>query len=232
MRAILFGLASMFVASLPAHAEWKQYRDASLGVYNYFPVTPTKTKTTYKPIIRLALGKPAPATVVSAVDDGVTYKVEVVDYSKSVSDSANILEEALDDAVSGRGTTYTVTDFPRWDLGKNSVYGTALMVDKADNDKTHILEDIVFNKGRLYIISASVPANAPGRYSSGLARFIDTSQFHLAGYGYNYETGHDYPLGDNDPNDRDLGQNRPGPHPLHKAPPGLVTGPLKDGLPL
>src|SRR5450755_1573319 len=119
MRAIIIGFAAMFVAMLPAHAEWKQYRDASLGVYNYFPVTPTKTKTIYKPMARQAIGKPAPATIVSAVDDGITYQVEVVDYSKSIPDSANILEEALNDAVSEKGSTFTVLEFPRWDFGRN-----------------------------------------------------------------------------------------------------------------
>src|SRR5271157_5077877 len=99
MRVILLGIAALAVASATARAEWKQYRDDSLGVYNYFPVPPTKTTTTYKPAIRLALGKEAPAVVVSAVDQGVTYKVEVVDYTKRLADSANIMEEAMADAV-------------------------------------------------------------------------------------------------------------------------------------
>ena len=228
MRAIFLGIALTLVASAPALAEWKQYKDESLGIYNSFPVPPTRTNTTYKAAIRLPLAKEAPAVVLTAMDEGVTYKVEVVDFSKQAVDGSNIMHEAVSDITGGRGGKFTVTDFPRWDLGKNSVYGIAMMVDKNDKDKTHMLVDVVFNKGKLYIISASVPADSPGRNSPGLARFIDTSQFYMLGYGFNYATGHDYPLGDDDVNDRAAGGVRPG----YKPTPGLVSGPLKDGPPL
>ncbi len=224
MRLILLGMAAVISLSAPAQAEWKQYKDASLGIYSYFPSEPVKTVTKHKPSVRNALGKEAPAVVLTAMDSGVTYRVEVVDYSGQIRDSANIMQEALNDATSGRGTSFTVTDFPRWDLGTNSVYGTALIIEKADKDHTHILEDVVFNKGKLYLISASVPGDSPSRNSPGLARFIDSSQFYLNGYGEDFATGHDYPLGDDDPRNRD---NRPA-GADYKRLPGLVNGPLDD----
>jgi hypothetical protein len=227
MRLVTSVIAVAVVATAPAQAAWKQYKFPDLGIYKDFPVEPARTVTTYKPAIRLPFGKEAPAVVLTAVDDGVTYKVEVVDYTKRAADGANILEEAMADAVGGRGGTFTVTDFPRWDLGANSVYGTAMIIDKKDKDSTHMLEDLVFNKGKLYLISASVPANSPSRYSLGLGRFLDTSQFYLKGYGFDYTTGHDYPLDDDNPNDRAGG----GPASGYKPPPGLVSGPLQDGLP-
>jgi len=223
MRLAVLGIAGAAVFATAVQAEWKQYRDETLGVYNYFPVPPTKTTSTYKG----PLAKEAPETVLTAVDEGVTYKVEVIDFTKRAAEGGNLMGEALKHETGGRGVTFTVTDFPLWDKGINSVYGVSLVIDKGDKDKTHAVEQIAFNKGKLYIMSASAPGASPARYSPGLARFIDASQFYMLGYGFNYETGHDYPLGDNDPLDRDNHAAAPG----YKPPPGLVSGPLKDGAP-
>ena len=46
MRMTGLGIAMAIVAVAPAHAEWKQYQDKSLGIYAYFPNPPTKTTTT------------------------------------------------------------------------------------------------------------------------------------------------------------------------------------------
>lgn len=217
------GIAAALLASTSAQAGWKQYEFKDLGIFKDFPVQPVRTTDTYK----AALAKEAPAVVLTAMDEGITYKVTVVDFTKRANEGANLMMEAVSHEMGGRGAKYVVTDFPLWDKGANSVWGIAAVIDKNDKDKTHILEDVVFNKGKLYLISASVPADSPGRSSFGLARFMDTSQFHLEGYGFNYETGHDYPLGDDDPNDRDS----KGPAANYKPPPGLKSGPLKDGYP-
>ena len=133
-------------------------------------------------------------------------------------------ELAINQLIGGRGTDFQVTDFPLWDKGDNAVYGTAIIIDKKDAAKTHMLADVVFNKGKLYLITVSVPADSPDRQSPGLARFMDTAQFHLQGYGFNYETGHDYPIGDNDPNNRDNHAARAN----YKKPEGAVSGALLD----
>lgn len=233
MRFIALGFAVIVLASAPAHAEWKQYQYKDLGIDAYFPVAPTRTRTIYKSVIRKPLAKPAPATVLTAEDEGITYKIIVVDYKAQAALGSDIAAEAFSDAIGftdgagGRLDDFTVTTISRWDLGKNSVYGPALTIERKDQDKTHELEDIVFHKGKLYLISASVPGNSPSRNSLGLGRFMDTIQFYMPGYGFNYATGHDYPLGDNDPADRDDKPAAAGYHP----PPGLVSGPNKDGPP-
>lgn len=233
MRFVALGLAATVLASVPAHAEWKQYKYLDLGVDAYFPVAPTMTKTTYQPTIRKPLAKVAPAVLLTAKDEGITYQLEVVDYSKQAAQGADIAAEAFSsvigftDGLGGKVDTFEVTTISRWDLGKNSAYGPALTIERSDKDKTHLLEDIVFHKGKLYLISASVPAASPSRYSLGLGRFMDTIQFYMPGYGFNYATGHDYPLEDNDPNDRDDKPAAAG----YKAPSGLVNGPNKDGPP-
>ena len=166
-----------------------------------FPVPPTQNLHRHLQGIRWPSRRTA--VVLTAVDDDVTYKVQIVDFTKRAGEGMNLAGEAMNMLIGGRGSSFQVTDFPLWDKGANAVYGVAMMIDKKDDAKTHMLADVVFNKGKLYIITASVPGDSPSRTSSGLARFIDTSQFHMAGYGFNYATGHDYPLGDNDPNDRD-----------------------------
>jgi hypothetical protein len=233
MRFVGLGIAAILVATVPAHAEWKQYKYKDLGIDAYFPVAPAMTKTTYKSVIRKPLAKPAPATVLTAQDDDITYKITIVDYKNQAALGSDIAAEAFSDAIGftdgagGRLDDFAVTTISRWDLGKNSVYGPALTIERKDKDKTHELEDIVFHKGKLYLISASVPASSPSRYSLGLGRFMDTIQFYMPGYGFNYATGHDYPLQNNDPNDRDDKPAAPG----YKAPAGLVNGPNKDGPP-
>ena len=221
MRSLIVGIAAVVAVSAPAHAEWKQYKYADLGIYKDFPAAPARTTETYTG----PLAKTAPATVLTAIDEGITYKLTVVDFTRRAAEGSNLAFEAAEREAGGLRGTFTVTDFPIWDHGANSVCGMEMTVETKDG--LHVVEDIIFNKGRLYLIRASVPANSPGRHSLGLARFMDTSQFYLKGYGFNFATGHDYPLGDDDPLDRD---NRPAAK-GYKPPPGAVSGENKDGPP-
>jgi hypothetical protein len=217
--------AAVMLCSAPAHAEWKQYTYTDLGFKKDFPAEPTRTEGTYK----APLAKEMPASILSLTQDDITYKVTVVNFAKRANEGANLaLEVASHDTGGDRDTgaaNFIVNDFPLWDKGANSVYGVSLTIDRKDD--VHVLEDVVFNKGRLYIIQASVPNKSPSRSSFALGRFMDTIQFYMKGYGFNYATGHDYPLGDNDPADRD---NRPAAANYH-PPAGLVSGPLKNGAP-
>lgn len=221
MRVLVFGLAIAVIGSMPAEAAWKQYKYTDLGIYKDFPVEPVKTTTTYK----APLAKEAPATVFTAVDEGITYRLTVVDFTKRADEGANLAFEAAERESGGLRGTFSTNSFPLWDHGANTVAGIELQVERKGG--IHAVEDIVFHKGRLYLIEASVPNDSPGRHSLGLARFMDTSQFYLRGYGFNYETGHDFPLGDDDPLNRDNRAAAPG----YKPPPGAVSGPNSDGPP-
>jgi hypothetical protein len=220
VAALAAGAAVSVIAASPALADWKQYKFPALGIYKDFPVTPTKSTITYK----APLAKEAPATVLSAVDEGITYSLTVVNFHKRATEGSNLALEAAERESGGLRGTYTVQDFPIWDHGANSVCGIEMVVEM---DGNHIVEDVVFNKGNLYLIKASVPAKSPSRHSLGLARFMDTSQFYLKGYAFNFATGHDYPIGDDDPLDRD---NRPA-APGYVPPKGAVSGPNHDGPP-
>jgi hypothetical protein len=226
MRTLgVIAMAGVSLAALsPAYAEWKQYQDKSLGIYNSFPVPPTRTTEIYKGPAKNTLAKSAPSVVLTSVDDDVIYKVQVINFAKRAGEGMNLAGEAINMLIGGRGSAFQVTDFPLWDKGANAVYGVAMIIDKKDDAKTHMLADVVFNKGKLYIMTASVPGDSPNRNTPGLARFMDTAQFHMAGYGFNYATGHDYPLGDNDPNDRDNTPARAN----YKPPEGAVSGAIPD----
>ena len=107
------------------------------GLDAYFPVAPTRTTTTYKPMIRKPLAKPAPAVVLSAKDDDITYTLEVVDYAAQAAQGSDIAEEAFSDAIgftdggsNRKPDEFVVTTISRWDLGKNSVYGPALTIER------------------------------------------------------------------------------------------------------
>jgi hypothetical protein len=208
MRKLLIVVVAALAAwTFPASAAWKEYTFTDLGIAKYFPVEPKMSKSTYGEDIRLPLSKIVPSTVLTAVDGGVTYKVTVVDFKGREADGANILAEAFS-RLASRGTVIS-QGFPRLDLGANSVYGLVLIVDEKGGD--HATSGVFFNKGKLYMVQAIAPQAGQARFDAGIGRFIETVRFHLEGYGFDEKIGHDFPIGDGDPGDRDLGYNRPAP---------------------
>jgi hypothetical protein len=209
MRMIILGAALAALVSAPAHAAWKEYTYKELGIAKDFPAEPKMQTGVYK----TPLAKTAPEVIYSVVKEGVTYQMTVVDLQKRAAEGGNFLGEAAANEVAGHGTTFVIDDFPLYDKGANSVYGMMMRIEKANGD--HVSAVNFFNKGRLYIIQAIVPKDAEGKGSPDIARFMDTEVFHLQGYGFNFDTGHDFPLGDDDPKDRDTHIN-----PNYKPPPG------------
>jgi hypothetical protein len=205
MRLIALVFAAMVMGTASADAAWKESVYPDLGIAKYFPVEPKITKGTYGGGIRLPLSKVVPDTIVSAEDGGVTYKVTVVDFKGREADGANIMGEAFS-SLAAKGTVVS-QGFPRLDLGSNSVYGLVLIVDEKGGD--HATSAVFFNKAKLYLVQAIAPQKGQSRFDAGIGRFIETIRFHLQGYGYDEKIGHDFPIGDNDPGNRDLGNNRP-----------------------
>jgi hypothetical protein len=205
VRLSAVAAAALLLGVIPAHAAWKEYVYEDLGIAKYFPVEPKMGKGTWGEGIRLPLSKIVPDTTLTAQDAGVTYKVTVVDFSSRGAEGANIMGEAIS-SLAAKGTVAS-WGFPRLDLGTNSVYGLALVVDeKAGN---HTSSAVFFNKGKLYLVQAIAPKDGPARFDAGIGRFLETVRFYLKGYGYDEKIGHDFPIGDDDPGDRDLGNNRP-----------------------
>lgn len=154
MRLIALIVAAV-LASAPAHAAWNEYVYADLEVAKDFPAPPKMEKITYK----APLAKEAAATVLSVVQSGITYKMTVVDFTKRAAEGANLLGEAANAAIQGDGTKVLLDDFPLYDKGANSVYGTMMTIDKTNGQ--HSKEAFFFNKGRLYVIQAVVPPGNP-----------------------------------------------------------------------
>jgi hypothetical protein len=112
--------------------------------------------------------------------------------------------------------TYQLSDMQLFDKGFNAVYGTVLQITKPDGGR--MITNTFFNKGKLYKIEVIVPATSQAKQSPDFGRFINTIQFHLQGYGFDFKTGHDFPIGDDNPNDRDTHFN-----PNYKPPAGYET---------
>jgi hypothetical protein len=205
LKALL--AAALITWALPAQAAWTEYVYPELGIAKYFPAEPKMSKGTWGEGIRLPLSKIVPDTILSIEDGGVTYKLTVVDFGARPAEGANIMAEAFS-SLAAKGKVVT-EGFPRLDLGANSVYGLTLIVDEKSG--IHATSAVFFNKGKLYLVQALVPQNSPARFDSGIGRFVETIRFHLEGYGFDEKLGRDFPLGDCDPNDRDLGNNRPAP---------------------
>src|SRR5580704_12573186 len=208
MRFIGFVAAAIIAGVLPAQAAWKEYVYTDLGVAKYFPVEPKMGKGTYGLGIRLPLSKLVPDVTLTALDEGVTYKLTIVDFKGRDADGSNIMGEAV--YWLGNKGTVVSQGFPRLDLGNESVYGFVIDVDEKGGN--HATSEVFFNKGKLYIVQAYAPKNSPGLLSQNIGRFIETVRFHLEGYGWDEKLGKGYPIGDDDPYDRDLGQ-KPAPEP-------------------
>jgi hypothetical protein len=108
MRWLVFGLAAAVIGSVPAVAAWKQCKYTELGIFKDFPVGPVRTTTTYT----APLAKEAPATVLTAVDEGITYKMTVVDFATRAAEGANLVLEAVEHESGGLRGTFTVANFP------------------------------------------------------------------------------------------------------------------------
>lgn len=205
MRLLALVTGLLLAVTVPAEAAWKEYVFEDLAIAKYFPAEPKRETGTWGQGIRLPLAKIVPATILTAEDGGVIYKLTIADFAERAAEGANIMGEAF--YTMGNKGTVVSQGFPRLDLGANSVYGLVLIVDEKSGDRA--TSAVFFNKGKLYLIQAIVPKDSPGRNSPGVARFVETVRFHMAGYGFDEKLGRDFPIGDDDPGNRDLGNNRP-----------------------
>ena len=202
MRRILPGLAISVLCSWPAHAEWTDYRFPDLQIVKAFPAPPKREEGIYKTPLASRAPDDArvdpeqfpgvPDIVLSVVQDGITYRMTVVDFSSRLGDGANLLEEAASrEQAKGR---VIADEFPRYDLGVDAVHGRLLTIEEKNGNRTMVA--VFFNKGRLYLIEAIVSPQAPDRNTPNTILFVTNLSFKLNGYGYDPATGKDFPLPD------------------------------------
>jgi hypothetical protein len=202
MRRVLSGLALSVLCTWSAHAEWRDYKYPDLQIVKAFPAPPKREAGIYKTPLASRAPDDArvdanqypgvPDVVLSVDQDGITYRMTVVDFSSRLGDGANLLEEAASRAQA-KGVVIA-DEFPRYDLGVDAVHGRLLTIEEKSGNRT--MATFFFNKGHLYLIEAIVSPQAPERNTPNTILFVTNLSFKLGGYGYDAVTGKDFPLPD------------------------------------
>jgi hypothetical protein len=91
MRLIALAMAAVVLAAAPAQAAWKSYKYPQFGFGVDFPGEPKMGTGVYRGVIA---GR-NPTTTISAEMDGTIYRVEIVDFSNRMPETATLLEEAI-----------------------------------------------------------------------------------------------------------------------------------------
>jgi hypothetical protein len=169
MRSLALLALALFMNLHPACAGFEEYTYLDQGVAIQFPAKPTATKSMYKSI----LAKDLTATIYSAEDDHVVYRLTVVDLGGNADRGASFLDEA-GYALMRRGNVI-FTDFPRVYQDEKSVFGVTLVVDRKDGSR--VRSSLYFHKGRLYIAEAVVLAARGDKDMTTPSRFDQTIRF-------------------------------------------------------
>jgi hypothetical protein len=174
MRNFAIVVLALFLGAAPASA-WEESIYLDQGVAIQFPAKPRATTSTYDS----AFAKRLPAMVYSAEDDHVIYRLTVVDLAGHPDMGASFLNEAAYGLM--REGEVLFTDFPRIYQDAKSIYGVAMVVDRADGSR--VRSSLYYHKGRLYMTDAIVlPARGdkdmttPSRYDQTI-RFPPDGRF-------------------------------------------------------
>lgn len=170
MRAFVFvGLGLLLAANRASAWEEQVYLDK--GVAIQFPDKPPQvTASTYDSVY----GRALPATVYSAEDDHVIYRLTVVDLPARRADaSANFVNELVYSRM--REGEVLFTDINRVYGGEQSVFGITLAVDRTDGNR--VRTSVYGNKGRLYLTDAIVTPARGDKDLTTPSRFDQTIRF-------------------------------------------------------
>ena len=158
-------LAALLTPVVAVAQEWKAYPypDAGFGVQ--FPVAPVVEKSTFS----TTAGPSLPMTRYTARQDGITYTMEVVDYSSVNADQANTIAET-EKSFGASGKVSVAID-----ARINREFGRELSVNGADGSRSAVA--IFFVNRHLYLlVGESLPPNAIAR-SGDAVRFQQSLQF-------------------------------------------------------
>ena len=164
--------AALVLAAMPVQAAWKTYVNKELG---FSFMAPGEVKTGIGNF-RASIAGPHQTIVYRSTEDGVEYKVTVINFPQAQAEGAAILGER---EYTFADRKKVLTDkFSRVGSGKDAVYGRKIVVDLPDN-KGRTMGAFYFTKGRLISLEATVlPAN--GDYGSpDPALFVDSIAFIL-----------------------------------------------------
>lgn len=168
MRMLALTILALLLGAAPASA-WEEYVYLDRGFAIQFPAKPQVTESAYNSI----LAKGLRATIYSAEDDHVLYKMTVVDLAAHPDAGANFLCEAAYGLM--REGDVIFNDFPRVYQNEKSIHGISLIVDRPDG--TRVRTSLYYNKGRLYIADAIVLPARGDKDMTTPSRFDQTVRF-------------------------------------------------------
>lgn len=170
MPAFVIALLMVCLSLSPAYA-WSEHIYLDKGVAIQFPDKPPQVaKSTYDSLY----GKGLAATLYSAEDDHVLYRLTVVDLPASRPDAgANFVNEAAYNLM--REGDVLFTDFPRVYQDARSIFGVTLVVDRMNGNR--VRTSLYYNKGRLYIADAIVTPARGDKDMTTPSRFDQTIRF-------------------------------------------------------
>jgi hypothetical protein len=170
MRILAFVMLALSIGATPASA-WEEFIYLDKGVAIQFPdKPPVVMNSTYDSLY----GKGLPATVYSAEDDHVLYKLTVVDLPTGKPDvGSNFVNEAAYNLM--REGEVLFTDFTRVYNDARSIFGVTLVVDRTDGNR--VRTSLYYNKGRLYLADAIVTPARADKDMTTPSRFDQTIRF-------------------------------------------------------
>ena len=168
MRIFAFFAVALFLGGSQASA-WEEYNYLDQGVAIQFPTTPEMTKSTYDSI----LAKGLPATVYSAEDDHVVYKLTIIDLTSRPDAGANFLNDAAFGIIQTGNVLFT--DFTRVYFDERAVHGVTIVVDRPDGSR--VRDSLFYHRGRMYIAEAKVLPERGDKDMTIPSRYDQTIRF-------------------------------------------------------
>ncbi len=168
MRIVSLVVLMALLGAAPA-AAWEEYIYLDRGVAIQFPARPQVRTATHQS----TLVKGLPATIYSAEDDRVMYRLTVVELAGHADAATNLLNEAAYFLM--REGDVLFTDFPRVYTDERAIYGLTLVVDRTDGSRART--SLYVSKGRLYIADAVVLPARGDKDMTVPSRFDQTIRF-------------------------------------------------------
>jgi len=168
MRLAPLVVLAVLLGIRPA-AAWQEYLYLDRGVAIQFP-TPPQVRTAAH---TSTLVKGLPATIYSAEDDHVLYRLTAVDLAGHTEAATNLLNEAAYFLM--REGDVLFTDFPRVYNDERAIYGLTLVVERTDGSRART--SLYVSKGRLYIADAIVQPARGDKDMTVPSRFDQTIRF-------------------------------------------------------
>lgn len=161
---------ALALGAAPANAAWKSYISHKLGFSFEAPGT-MKTQTGTS---RGVIAGPQETMIFVSAEDGIEYKVTVINFVQAQAESATILGEAA--FMFQEGKRVLMDTFGRVEPGKDSVYGRKIAIELPKNGG-RTTAAFYFNKGYLIQLEATVSPKNGDYGSPDPGRFIDSIAF-------------------------------------------------------